>query len=140
MISTTCPISLEALFEYFHKDYATRIIRLAEAHRKIAARKQQGGGDMLIFAGCTLWNDLLAHGLIDELHLMIFPLTAGTGTPLFIGQPKGLAQTYEHARMAKLRSCFRSLQGEPGITADRRVRTVFKKSYISTISLLQCVM
>jgi dihydrofolate reductase len=71
--------------EPWHKN--TRIIRRADAHEQIGELKRQTGKDILVFGSHTLWNDLLANDLVDELHLMIGPVVLGAGTPLFDGQP-----------------------------------------------------
>lgn len=65
----------------------TRIISRAEAHEQLAELKGRVGRDVLVFGSRTLWSDLLANNLVDELHLMISPVVLGAGTSLFDGQP-----------------------------------------------------
>src|SRR5204863_451753 len=54
----------------------------------IRALKERTEGDIYISGSVTLVRALLADGLIDHLHLFVYPLTLGTGVRLF---PEGAA-------------------------------------------------
>jgi dihydrofolate reductase len=49
----------------------------------VAALKQSDGGDILVYGSATLVRALLHHDLIDELRLMVFPVSIGGGLRLF---------------------------------------------------------
>jgi dihydrofolate reductase len=55
--------------------------------------KSEPGGDMIAYGGGTLVASLLAHGLIDELHLFVNPTAIGAGMPVFG------SEGYQHLRL-----------------------------------------
>ena len=50
---------------------------------EVAALKQGDGGPILVHGSPTLAKALLAAGLVDRYHLLVFPLLLGTGKRLF---------------------------------------------------------
>ena len=74
-----------------------RIIKRRDAYSLLAELKRQPGKDILITGSRTLWNDLLAHDLVDEIHLLIGNLVLGQGVPVFAGK------TYASLRLLETR-------------------------------------
>jgi dihydrofolate reductase len=61
----------------------TTLIPAASAFAEIAELKQQPGQNIGMTGSGTLVSSLLCEGLLDELHLFVFPLVAGSGKRLF---------------------------------------------------------
>ncbi|WP_181783189.1 dihydrofolate reductase family protein [Pseudonocardia pini] len=57
---------------------------------KIKDLKQASPGDLYVSGSATLVRALLADGLVDELHLLVYPVAVGEGIRLF---PQGGPRT-----------------------------------------------
>jgi dihydrofolate reductase len=49
----------------------------------VSKLKQKVDGDIAVHGSAQLVQTLLEHDLVDELHLMVFPVVLGTGKRLF---------------------------------------------------------
>ena len=67
----------------------TRVVRRMDAYAQVAALKNGPGREILVFGSHVLWNDLLAHGLVDELHFMIGAGVVDEGLRAFQSRPPG---------------------------------------------------
>jgi len=56
---------------------------LRDVAKDVAALKNSEGGNILVYGSATLVRALLHHDLIDELRLMVYPLSIGGGLRLF---------------------------------------------------------
>jgi dihydrofolate reductase len=61
----------------------TTLIRGADLVSQVAALRKQPGGDIYIYGSLSVVRTLLTAGLLDELVLMIEPITLGGGKTLF---------------------------------------------------------
>lgn len=58
----------------------TRFLRGLE---DVADLKRQPGKDIYLMGGARITASLITAGLVDEIRLIVYPLLAGEGTPLF---------------------------------------------------------
>ena len=56
----------------------------------VTTLKQGDGGPILVHGSATLVRFLLAERLVDELHLMVFPVAIGGGLRMFPDDRKKL--------------------------------------------------
>ncbi|MEV6282816.1 dihydrofolate reductase family protein [Kribbella sp. NPDC051770] len=54
--------------------------------------------ELVVFGSADLLGTLFAHGLVDELHLLTFPLVIGTGKKMFGELPEPLSLRLEVSR------------------------------------------
>jgi dihydrofolate reductase len=57
---------------------------------RVRRLKEETDGDLYVSGSATLVRALLADGLVDELHLFVYPIAVGTGIRLF---PEGAPRT-----------------------------------------------
>jgi dihydrofolate reductase len=60
----------------------TTIIR-KDAAREIAALKELPGKDLLVAGSSILFQTLIQNDLVDEIHLLVYPILVGEGKHLF---------------------------------------------------------
>jgi dihydrofolate reductase len=58
----------------------TRFVRSLE---EIGELKEAEGKDVYLMGGARVTSSIIDAGLLDELHLIVYPLIAGEGSPLF---------------------------------------------------------
>ena len=71
----------------------TRIVRREDLVRRVSELREEPGGEIYVYGSLTIVRVLLAAGLVDELLLLIEPITLGGGKTLF--PDDGQARKYE---------------------------------------------
>lgn len=65
-------------------EWNARLIK-GDAAEEIGKLKQEPGRSLLQYGVGELTHTMLEHGLVDELHLLVFPFTFGEGPRIFEG-------------------------------------------------------
>ena len=64
-------------------DWNNTTVLRGDVVEEVSKLRQGPGGDIMVHGSRTLAQTLIEHDLVDELHLMVFPVVLGTGKRLF---------------------------------------------------------
>jgi class 3 adenylate cyclase/dihydrofolate reductase len=64
-------------------DWNNTTILSGDAVAEVAALKASGDGELILYGSADLANALMAHDLVDEYRLLVFPVVLGSGKHLF---------------------------------------------------------
>jgi len=64
-------------------DWSNTTILSGDPAAEVEALKASGDGELVLYGSAQLTNELLAHDLIDEYRLQIYPIVLGSGKHLF---------------------------------------------------------
>jgi putative intracellular protease/amidase len=64
-------------------DAWSRTVLSGDVVSQVKDIKAEGGGDIVIYGSAGLVHSLLPHGVVDSVHLLIYPTVLGRGTRLF---------------------------------------------------------
>lgn len=69
--------------ESFKPEWKNSVCITGDVVEQIKKLKEEDGPDLWVYGSGNLIQTLLKHGLIDRMHLWIYPITLGSGKKLF---------------------------------------------------------
>ena len=69
-------------------DWNNTTVLKGDVVNAVSKLKQEGAGDIVVYASYQLGRTLIEHDLVDELRLFVFPVVLGAGERLF-GETSG---------------------------------------------------
>jgi dihydrofolate reductase len=64
-------------------DWNNSTVLKGDVLKEVSSLKQKVDGDIVVHGSARLVQTLIEHDLVDELHLMVFPVILGSGKRLF---------------------------------------------------------
>lgn len=84
-----------------HAEWTNTTVLSGDVAGEVHRLKDEGGGDILVYGSAGLVHSLLPHGLVDQIHMLIYPVVLGRGTRLF---PADYAGKFELKDLRQLQS------------------------------------
>ncbi|ADB30181.1 bifunctional deaminase-reductase domain protein [Kribbella flavida DSM 17836] len=81
-------------------EWSNTVILGPDVAAQVAELKGRPGNDLVVFGSGELLRTLLAHRLVDELHLLTFPLVIGTGKKMFGELPEPMRLTHTASKLS----------------------------------------